>query len=339
MMKSDAKLVTIGVPIYRRLEYLPHVLQIVASQDYPNIELLVSDNGPNGSKVSDIVQSQYPRPFRLRSNPASVDITSHFNQIIAAAAGDFFIMLNDDDEITPNYVSALVAQMERHPQASFAIARQEIIDKDGVLLRQSKSNFPDKLSGPDCIRAIWQTYDFGFECVESVLARTHFLKSCGGYPNFTKGNAIDNALLIKLCLLGDVTFSPDCAFRWRVHDGGFGWSVTAAELADASLQFMRWLDTDSTVREFAATNSQQWEPLKEALVRNEWITYHWRWRDIYRHRMSTVGWVQAAFAMPFIRPYYRRVFSVFLRAAKARARNIIYRKRDAVTRVNSFKGS
>lgn len=45
-----SKLVTIGIPIYRRLEYLPQVLKIVEEQDYPSIELLVSDNGMNGTK-------------------------------------------------------------------------------------------------------------------------------------------------------------------------------------------------------------------------------------------------------------------------------------------------
>ena len=340
-MTSDAtaKLVTIGVPIYRRLEYLPNALRIVEAQDYPNVELLVSDNGVHGSKVRDMVQAQYSRPFRFRSNPSTVDIITHFNQIIDEARGEFFIMLNDDDEITPNYVSALVKQMERHPGASFAVARQEIIDKDGRQLRQSKGTLPDKLSGPDCIRAIWQTYDFGFECVESVLGRTHLVKSCGGYANFLKGNGSDNALLIKLCMLGDVTFSSECAFRWRVHEGGFGWSVSADELATASRQFMNWLETDAVVRQFAAANPDVWQPLKQALVRNEWTTYFWRWRDIYRSRMSAVQWTRAAFAMPFIRPYYKRVFTVLARAAKANAVSLVRGRRQSEAPSHLFKGS
>lgn len=47
-MRLMHKLVTIGVPIYERLQHLPRVLEIAASQDYSNIELLVSDNGENG---------------------------------------------------------------------------------------------------------------------------------------------------------------------------------------------------------------------------------------------------------------------------------------------------
>ena len=34
------RLVTIGIPIYRRLHYLPTVLKVVQEQDYPWIKLI-----------------------------------------------------------------------------------------------------------------------------------------------------------------------------------------------------------------------------------------------------------------------------------------------------------
>ena len=72
-----SKLVTIGIPIYKRLTTLPQALQSVASQDYPDIELIVSDNGENGNKVKEIVEQCYPRPFRFRQNPCyGPDLTS-----------------------------------------------------------------------------------------------------------------------------------------------------------------------------------------------------------------------------------------------------------------------
>ena len=46
-----APLVTIALPVYRRLDYLPQALESVRAQDYPNVELLLSDNGPNGDRL------------------------------------------------------------------------------------------------------------------------------------------------------------------------------------------------------------------------------------------------------------------------------------------------
>src|SRR5512133_3693762 len=96
--------VTIGLPIYKRLEYLPHVLDVISAQDYPSVELLVSDNGQNGDRVLEIVRRHYSKPFRFRQNPATVSISTHFNQLLQEASGKYFITLCDDDEISANYV-------------------------------------------------------------------------------------------------------------------------------------------------------------------------------------------------------------------------------------------
>src|SRR5688500_1617447 len=110
------KLVTIGIPVYKRLEYLPNVLRIVGAQDYPNIDLLVSDNGLNGTAVQDTVVKHYPKPYRFRQNAATVSGSNHWTQLIENANGEYFVLLADDDEITPNFVSTLVRLLEKHPE-------------------------------------------------------------------------------------------------------------------------------------------------------------------------------------------------------------------------------
>ncbi len=52
--------VTIAIPVYKRLRFLPQCLQSIAEQDYPEIELLVSDNGENGQELRELVAEHYP---------------------------------------------------------------------------------------------------------------------------------------------------------------------------------------------------------------------------------------------------------------------------------------
>jgi GT2 family glycosyltransferase len=78
---SMTKLVTIGISIYDRLTTLPQALLSVASQDYPHIELIVSDNGQNKNKVKEIVEQWSPRPFRFGQNRSTVPISPHYNQL------------------------------------------------------------------------------------------------------------------------------------------------------------------------------------------------------------------------------------------------------------------
>ena len=83
------------------------------------------------------------------------------------------------------------------------------------------------------------------------------------------------------------------------------------ELAADSNDFLRWLDCDPTIQEFAAKNFGQWQDLKRVLVRMTWATYLWRWRDIYKYRLTTLQWIREAFRMPFLPAYYKEVLRVF----------------------------
>jgi glycosyltransferase involved in cell wall biosynthesis len=312
-----SKTVSIGLPIYKRLEHLPTILKIVASQDYPSIELIVSDNGMNGEAVANIVKEHYPQPFRFRQNPETVSIGKHFNQLIEEASGDYFIMLMDDDEISSNYVSELVARLEAHPGASVALARQETIDEKGVVLRRSKETLPSIMSGPDFIQAMWGRYEFDYEIVDSYLAKTDELKACGGYPDFPRGNQAENALLIKLALNSSIVLCPKCTFRWRSVDSSYAWSQSIDELAKGTREFLDFLDHDPSTRRFAAERPAEWKEVKRCLVTMAWGTYLWRWRDLYDNKLSRLKWIKAGFAMPLIPGYYRQVGAVLRNIVKA----------------------
>jgi glycosyltransferase involved in cell wall biosynthesis len=301
------QLATIALPIYRRLEYLPQVLGIVEAQDYPDLELIVSDNGQNGSKVRDLVEAHYHRPCRFRQNPSTVNVTEHFNQILHEASGAFYVVLSDDDEISPNFVSELVGRLEACPRAALAYGRQEFIDKEGRVLRQSVAALPDVITGQQFMRAAWQSFELKFEMLGTYLGRTELMKRCGGWPDFAKGNHIDNALVLKLCLNGDVAFSSNCAFRWRIDESSLGWSVPIRDMSASTREFLRFLRTDPVVRQFAKADPAQWREINRFVVEMAWATYLGRWRDMYRRRLPRWQWVQAAFALPYIPAYYREV--------------------------------
>ena len=324
------KLVTIGLPVYKRLEHLPTFLRILASQDYPCIELIVSDNGVNGEKVVNIVKTHYPHPYRFRQNPETVSMGEHFNQLIQGASGDYFILLMDDDEISSNYVSELVAQIEAYPRASIAISRQETIDENGVVLRKCREALPSIMSGPDFIQAMWGRNEFNYDIVDSFLAKTEELKACGGYPDFPRGTHIENALLIKLSLKSSIVFCSKCVFRWRSVDSSYAWSQSIEELAVGTRKFLEFLDHDPRTCQFAVENPGEWKEVKSCLVKMAWGTYLRRWRNLYTKRLSRLQWTKAAFAMPFIPDYYRNVGAVLRNRVKAKLKKSLLGSLQAV---------
>jgi glycosyltransferase involved in cell wall biosynthesis len=305
------KLVTIGIPVYRRLDFLPHVLNIVRSQDYPDIELIVSDNGMNGSAVHDIVKKYYSRPNRFRQNSSTVAMAIHFNQIIQEASGEYFVLLADDDEISSNYVSELVTLLERHTRASVAMSIHETIDETGVPLRRSSEKVPEMLSGPDFIRAAWGTHEYGYESFSTFVARTANLVKCGGYPDFCRGTASDDALVIKLCLDNFVVFSTRCTYGKRYSGASEGYAMVIQDLSKGLREFLAFVESDPTIGAYAASHPREWRESERYLVNKAWKTYYYRWTGLYRKRLTYLEWVRAAFHMPFIPDYYRAVAQTF----------------------------
>lgn len=318
---TEAPVVTIAIPVYKRLKYLAGAVRSVAAQDYPSIELIVSDNGCNGSAVPEIVNANYSRPWRFRQNESTETQVIHWNRILSEAAGKYFVLLADDDEISANYVSELAPLLERHPQASVAIAAQEILDESWTFVRRTKSPLPDRLTGTEFIRAVFHTNQYGFAGFMTTFMRTGEAQRCGGYPDFLMATHSDDTLLFKLCLDREVVLNHRCALRRRIYESSYGLSMTIEQIAEASVQLLRFLDADTQLREYARAHPQPWRELRGHLVRNKWLTHHHRWRHMYRSRLTPRAWIRAAFTLPFIPGYYALVLSSLLQVGAQAATN------------------
>jgi glycosyltransferase involved in cell wall biosynthesis len=305
-------LVTIGIPVYKRLEYLPHVLDIVAAQDYPNIDLLVSDNGMNGTAVQSIVRKHYPKPYRFRQNAATVSASNHFTQLIHNAMGEYYVMLADDDEISANYISELVGLLERHPQASAALALEETIDDAGNVMKRSKDTVPEIMSGPDFIRSTWGTHEYGYRSLCTFLARTDKLKECGGFPDIWAATSDEDLLMVKLCIDNFIVVSTRCAFRKRFDEASMGYAIEIEDLARGIKEYLQCLDSDPKLLNYAASHRVEWQESRKHLIDSAWRTYFYRWKGLYKKRLSSTEWAKAAFGLPFIPAYYRAVARTFI---------------------------
>jgi glycosyltransferase involved in cell wall biosynthesis len=320
-------LVTIGLPLYRRMDFLPAALSSVAAQDHPDIDLLISDNGQNSeASIRELIERYYSKPYRFRRNAATVAPTVHYNQLIDEARGDYFTLLCDDDEISSNFVSELLPMVDDHPDTAVAIARQEIIDGEGRMVRHSCDEMPAVMTGSDFLRAICR-YDLRLECLVTNLARTADLRRCGGYLDTPRASHSDNALMVKLVLNRKVRLTPHATFRWRIDGLSHGWNISILDLAADTRHFLRFLNRDPLVVEASRSLGVEWDETKRELVKMAWQTYLNRWKTMYRDRLSFHDWALAAFALPPIPAYYRDALGIMRRAAADRGRPWFRRRR------------
>ncbi len=135
-----APLVSVIVVNWNGLRYLPRCLAALAAQTYPAVEVILVDNGSTDGSAA-WVTAHYPQ-VRLILNAANRGFAAANNQGIAAAQGDYLALLNNDAWAEPEWLSALVAAMERAPRVGMVASqmlfadRPEIINSTGICVDQ-----------------------------------------------------------------------------------------------------------------------------------------------------------------------------------------------------------
>ena len=113
---SNLPLVSIGIPVRNGASFLAEALESVIAQDYPNLEVVICDNGSQDA-TGDIARhyaAADPR-FRYMDNGADLGFLGNFKKVLEESHGTYFTWLAHDDLLLhPSYLSTLVAYLEAH---------------------------------------------------------------------------------------------------------------------------------------------------------------------------------------------------------------------------------
>lgn len=115
-------LVSVGVPTYNRPEGLRCILRSVVRQQYPQMEIIVSDNaspGEAGQQALDVMAEFASDPritfYRQSENMGAVE---NFRFVRKKAHGEFFTYASDDDEWLDQHLEKL---MRIHMQGEYVL--------------------------------------------------------------------------------------------------------------------------------------------------------------------------------------------------------------------------
>ncbi|HEY5918360.1 MAG TPA: glycosyltransferase family A protein [Chryseolinea sp.] len=124
MEHNTLPLVTIGMPTYNGGHKLFKPLESIWRQNYPNLEVVISDNCSTDD-TKDIVENickEHPqvRYFRQEKNIGQIP---NYYFLIQAAKGKYFMWLADDDFLEPGFLIRAVDFMEKHDDYSLGSGR------------------------------------------------------------------------------------------------------------------------------------------------------------------------------------------------------------------------
>ena len=108
MSNIKSPLVTIGIPTYNRAKaYLKDAIKSAVDQTYPNIEILISDNGSTDNTQLLVKSFDDPR-IRYIKQENNIGANNNFNYCVMNAKGDYFLLLHDDDLIDKDFVEVCI---------------------------------------------------------------------------------------------------------------------------------------------------------------------------------------------------------------------------------------
>jgi hypothetical protein len=131
----EKPLVSIGVPTCDRALLLERTIKSLIAQDYPNLEIIVSDNASKDKtpEVCARILSQYPF-VRYSRNSTRTPIFDNFKRVLLLSTGKYFMWAADDDLWEPKFVSTLVSYLESDQGTVLIAAEAQYMLHDGTKL-------------------------------------------------------------------------------------------------------------------------------------------------------------------------------------------------------------
>lgn len=212
-------LVSIVIPAYNHATYLPESINSIMAQEYPNLQLIVIDDGST-DKTADVLAGLGPG-FQWETQ-RNMGQSKTLERGWRMAQGEILGYLSADDVLEPYAVTMLVKALMADPESVAAYSNFCLIDPESRVVKTV--NLPEF-------------------CYEKMLAEVScpvgpgalFRRSAytlAGPWNPRYKQMPDYDFWLRLGLHGKFIRLPQVLARFRVHDGSQTFSITTPERAD-----------------------------------------------------------------------------------------------------------
>jgi glycosyltransferase involved in cell wall biosynthesis len=108
--------ISVIIPVYNRIELLNDAIKSVYDQNYPNLEIVVVDDGSTDN-LKPIIEKYPGLIYFKQHNKGSAAAR---NKGIELSSGEFIAFLDSDDLLGSNMINTLITYLLEHPDADIA---------------------------------------------------------------------------------------------------------------------------------------------------------------------------------------------------------------------------
>lgn len=210
--RQAAPTVSVVLPTWNRMEYLPEAIRSVLGQTFEDLELIVVDDGSTDGSRAYLDTVVDPRLHRV-DLPRTGSVASVRNAGAAVARGRYLCFLDSDDVWLPDKLAVQIAAMERG-RAAWSYTRYSYMDGGGASIAPRAGRWRP-LSGRIALEIL--THEASVSLITVLMERRTF-NDLGGFDR-TPGIREDYELLVRLAVRADALAIPESLARVRVHPG------------------------------------------------------------------------------------------------------------------------
>ena len=201
-----SELLTVGMPVYNAMPYLPEAIESILSQSTPNVQVLaVVDGATDGSL--DYLNSI--RDGRLRViEQQRCGLTYTLNRMLRECQTPWLVRQDADDISTPDRLAVIGRAIEAHPEAGMFYSHAAYHPR-----RKSVGLYRCTRGTPDQIRLLARSGYLPAICHPSAALNVQKTLAIGGYRPGIQCEDAD--LWWRMALAHDIRFIPEVLLLFR----------------------------------------------------------------------------------------------------------------------------
>lgn len=222
LIKSTPK-ISIIVPVYNPpINFLKEAINSVIDQSYTNWELCLADDKSPNEAVRDTIKTFASKDERIKFifRTENGHIPAASNSAWKLATGDFILLMDHDDLLTPNCLFEFVKHVNLHPEDDFIYSDEDKIDDEG---ERSHPHFkpdwaPDNLLSRNYLGHV-------------TMMKKSLMDQIAGFRTGFEGSQDYDIFLRATEQATHIGHIPKILYHWRIHSASVALNMDAKPYA------------------------------------------------------------------------------------------------------------
>lgn len=226
--------VTVAIPTYNRAAtYLRPCLEGALRQTYPNIEILVADNGSTDDTAAVVAGYNDPRVRYIR-HASNIGPNENFNFCLRQARGDYFLLLLDDEQIDSDFVATCMHAADGRKDIGLIRTGVRAINASGVVTGEMLNNARARVLAD--LLLDWFASRTAFYLCSTLFNRAALL-DVGGFQS--RHNLFQDVVaLVRVAARAPRVEIPVVKATTRRHEGQFSHTASVRAWCEDSLDLL-----------------------------------------------------------------------------------------------------